>query len=228
MTGTIARIVDSVHIEAMTDVLPPKRTTYRHGDLRHALIAAGTELARAGGPDAVVLREATRRVGVAPNAAYRHFADRRALLEAVCSTSQSLLAVAIEQELARVRAAGDPADVARARLRACGTGYLRFAQKEPGLFRTAFSASRDLEKVGDPARAGASGLSPLQLLGSVLDDLVEAGGLPKERRPAAEFLAWSSVHGLAMLLIDGPLRTLDKNKRHAIVERLLDMVEHGL
>jgi AcrR family transcriptional regulator len=212
----------------MTDVLPPKRTTYRHGDLPGALIAAGTELARAGGPDAVVLREATRRVGVAPNAAYRHFADRRALLEAVCSAAQSLLAVAIERELATVRTAGDPADVARARLRAVGTGYIRFAQSEPGLFRTAVSASRDLEHAADPARAGASGLTPFQLLGSALDDLVDAGALPGVRRPAAEFLAWSSVHGLAMLLIDGPLRGLDRKKTRAIVGRLLDMVEQGL
>ena len=50
------------------------RSTYRHGDLRRALLEAGIELARSGGPDAVVLREATRRAGVAPNAAYRHFA----------------------------------------------------------------------------------------------------------------------------------------------------------
>jgi AcrR family transcriptional regulator len=212
----------------MSDLAPPKRTTYRHGDLHHALIAAGTELARAGGPDAVVLREATRRVGVAPNAAYRHFADRRALLDAVCSAAQSLLAVAIEQELAAVTTAGDAAAVARARLRAVGTGYVRFAQTEPGLFRTAFSVSRDLAKIGDPARAGASGLSPFLLLASVLDELVDAGALPKERRPAAEFLAWSSVHGLSMLLIDGPLRALDKKKAHAIIERLLDMVEQGL
>jgi len=212
----------------MSDFPLPKRTTYRHGDLHHALIAAGTELARVGGPDAVVLREATRRVGVAPNAAYRHFADRRALLDAVCSAAQSLLAVAIEQELASVKAAGDPAARARARLRAVGTGYVRFALTEPGLFRTAFSALRDLQKIGDPARAGASGLSPFLLLGSVLDELVDAGALPKERRPAAEFLAWSSVHGLAMLLIDGPLRALDKKKTHAIIERLLDMVEQGL
>jgi hypothetical protein len=105
---------------------------------------------------------------------------------------------------------------------------VRFAQTEPGLFRTAFSVSRDLAKIGDPARAGASGLSPFLLLGSVLDELVDAGALPKERRPAAEFLAWSSVHGLAMLLIDGPLRALDQKQAHAIIERLLDMVEQGL
>lgn len=211
----------------MSEFSPPKRSTYRHGDLRHALIASGTELARSGGPQAVVLREATRRVGVAPNAAYRHFADRRALLDAVCAAAQSLLAVAIEQELARVPAAADAADRARGRLRAVGTGYVRFAQREPGLFRAAF-VSTDLEGAYDSARAGPSGLTPFQLLGSVLDELVDAGVLPKERRPAAEFVAWSSVHGLSMLLIDGPLRALDKKRTHAIVERLLDMVEQGL
>ncbi|MGZ5818642.1 MAG: TetR family transcriptional regulator, partial [Burkholderiaceae bacterium] len=39
---------------------PPERSTYRHGDLRRVLLEAGIALARDGGPDAVVLREATR------------------------------------------------------------------------------------------------------------------------------------------------------------------------
>ena len=57
------------------------------GAVRDGLVAAGLELARAGGPDAVVLREATRMVGVVPNAAYRHFADRDKLLAAVCAAA---------------------------------------------------------------------------------------------------------------------------------------------
>ena len=207
---------------------PPKRDTYRHGDLRRALVEAGTELARDGGPDAVVLREATRRAGVVPSAAYRHFADRRALLGAVCSAAQSALAVAMEDELAKVPRGGDPAVHARARLRAVGTGYLRFARAEPGLFRTAFSASEDLRNAASPARAGDGGLTPFQLLTAALDGLVEAGVLPRERRPGAEFLAWSAVHGLAMLLIDGPLRGLDHARAQDVERRLLDMVEQGL
>jgi AcrR family transcriptional regulator len=54
--------------------------------VRAALIAAGVELARSGGPDAVVLREVTRMVGVVPNAAYRYFAHRDALLAASIMT----------------------------------------------------------------------------------------------------------------------------------------------
>ena len=211
-----------------TGIGPPKRDTYRHGDLRRALLEAGTELARGGGPDAVVLREATRRAGVAPSAAYRHFANRRALLDAVCSAAQAALAVAMEEELDGLPNGGDPADAARARLRAVGAGYLRFAQAEPGLFRTAFSASDNLRSAASLSRAGEGGLTPFQLLGAALDGLVEAGVLPPERRPGAEFLAWSAVHGLAMLLIDGPLRGLDRAQTQDIARRLIDMVERGL
>ncbi|CAA9444326.1 MAG: Transcriptional regulator, AcrR family [uncultured Rubrobacteraceae bacterium] len=207
---------------------PPKRDTYRHGDLRRALLEAGTELAREGGPDAVVLREVTRRAGVVPSAAYRHFADRRALLDAVCSAAQAALAVAMEAELAEVPVGGDPAGTSRARLRAVGAGYLRFARAEPGLFRTAFSASDNLRDATSPARAGEGGLTPFQLLATTLDELVEAGVLPRERRPGAEFLAWSAVHGLAMLLIDGPLRGFDRTQAQDAGRRLLDMVEQGL
>ena len=206
----------------------PERGTYRHGDLRRALVEAGTEMAREGGPGAVVLREATRRAGVAPSAAYRHFEDRRALLDAVCSAAQASLAVAIEAELTGLSLRREPAGLARARLRAVGTGYLRFAREEPGLFRTAFSASENLRSAASPARAGEGGLTPFQLLEAALDGLVEAGVLPRERRPGAEFLAWSAVHGLAMLLIDGPLRGLEGTTAYDVGQRVIDMVERGL
>src|SRR5258707_6827318 len=102
---------------------PPLRTTFRHGDLRRALLEAGIELARDGGPQAVVLREATRRAGVAPNAAYRHFSSHGDLLKAVRAAALSSLALAIEIEIAGVRRGKRPAETARASLRAVGTGY---------------------------------------------------------------------------------------------------------
>jgi AcrR family transcriptional regulator len=201
----------------------PPRRAYHHGDLRQALLDAGIALAREGGPDAVVLREATRRAGVVPNAAYRHFASRDALLQAVRSAALAALATAMERELRRARRGGP-----RAGLRAIGTAYLRFARAEPGLFRTAFSVPGDPEAASDPAMAGRSGLNPYQLLGSVLDRMVEAGMLPAERRPGAGYLAWSAVHGLAMLVLEGPLRRLTRAEVRDIEARLLDMVDKGL
>jgi AcrR family transcriptional regulator len=191
-------------------------------------VAAGTDLAREGGPSAVVLREVTRRTGVTPNAAYRHFADKRALLHAVSMAAQSELARSIEEEQAKIDQNDDDGEVAKARLRAVGAGYLRFAQTQPGLFRTAFAEHRDLRDAATADSAGESGLTPFQLLSAALDDLVQAGVLPAERRMGAEFLAWSSVHGLAMLVIEGPLRGLDAEQRTFAAQRLLEMVEKGL
>ncbi|MBS0318482.1 MAG: TetR family transcriptional regulator, partial [Proteobacteria bacterium] len=116
----------------------PARRTYRHGDLRNALLDAGVALAREGGPGAIVLREATRRAGVVPNAAYRHFASHHALLDAVRAAALALLAREIEAEVAVARRLRDPRRRARAAFRGVGLGYLRFARQEPGLFRTAF------------------------------------------------------------------------------------------
>jgi AcrR family transcriptional regulator len=205
----------------------PTRKSYRHGDLHRALIEAGVDLAREGGPAAVVLREATRRAGVTPNAAYRHFSDRQALLDAVCSSCQALVAQSIEADQAAIGPA-DPIEAARLRFRAVGTGYLRFALEQPGQFQTAFSASSDMDSATSSARAGDSGLTPFQLLTQALDDLVTVRLLPPERRPAAEFLAWSAVHGLAELFIDGPLRALPASLKQTLIVRVIDMVEKGL
>jgi len=205
-----------------------RRSTYRHGDLRRALVDAGIELARAGGPDAIVLREATRRAGVVPNAAYRHFANREALLQTVRAAALSMLATAMENELAGLRRTRRADVHARASLRAVGAAYLRFAQTETGLFRTAFAVPDAVEADNDPAKAGSSGLNPFQLLGAALDRMTEAGVLPAERRPGAEYLAWSAVHGLALLIIDGPLRQLEPRLTRQLEQRLLAMVERGL
>ncbi|SAL66512.1 TetR/AcrR family transcriptional regulator [Caballeronia telluris] len=207
---------------------PKPRTTYRHGDLRRALLNAGIELARDGGPDAVVLREATRRAGVVPNAAYRHFASRHELLAAVRAAALSAVAMAMEAELAALPKKRRRADAARASLRAVGTGYLRFAQTETGLFRTAFVAPKSDWESHDPDSAGKSGLDPFQLLSAALDRMVESEVLPAARRPDAEYLAWSAVHGFALLLIEGPLQRLDRRAAEALGERLLDMVEKGI
>ncbi|WP_077002329.1 TetR/AcrR family transcriptional regulator [Variovorax sp. KK3] len=211
---------------------PPARSTYRHGDLRRALLEAGMELARQGGPEAVVLREATRRAGVVPNAAYRHFASRQALLAAVRAAALAATASAMEAEMAAELAAlpdeGTPIERARAAVRAVGAGYLRFAQEETGLFRTAFGAPVDVEDPTEEAKGGKSGLNPFELLGAALDGLVAAGALPAERRPGAEFLAWSAVHGLALLIIDGPLRGAPSEYTDQLGRQLLEMVEKGL
>ena len=82
--------------------------------------------------------------------------------------------------------------------------------------------------VQNDAARGASGMDPFELLCHALDGLVQAGVLPAARRPGAEFMAWSAVHGMAMLQLDGPLRGLGEAPSQALAERLVAMVEQGL
>jgi AcrR family transcriptional regulator len=204
-----------------SDIAPAARATYRHGDLRNALIEAGTALAAVGGPGAVVLREATRRVGVSPNAAYRHFSDREDLLAAVSLHCLTLVAT----EIMREQAAAGAADDLGAQLDAIGRAYVHFALREPGLFRTAFAAHTDPE----PGRGGEDGgLGPYGLLLDVLDRAVERGAMRAERRPGAEVTAWASVHGLAVLLLDGPLRSVPEAAREPLIDAVVGTVRDGL
>ncbi|HUK71673.1 MAG TPA: TetR/AcrR family transcriptional regulator [Streptosporangiaceae bacterium] len=197
------------------------------GAVRDGLVAAGLELARAGGPDAVVLREATRMVGVVPNAAYRHFASRDELLAAVCAAALRELADRMAAGVARVRGKrGDPA-AARRRLHAIGTAYLDFARQEPGLFATAFALPQQ-QAYGAPDGGTGQERTPLGHLRAVLDELADAGVLQRRRRDGIEYPVWSVVHGLAVLTGQGPLRDLPDGTRHHLDELTRTFIDESL
>ena len=208
---------------------PPEAERRRRprGAVREGLVAAGLELARAGGPDAVVLREATRIVGVVPNAAYRHFADRDELLAEVCAAAMRELADRMAAGIARVRGAYGNPWAARDRLRAIGTAYLDFAREEPGLFATAFAVPQRHAYGVANGEAGGDRM-PLDHLRAVLDELVDAGALDARRREGIEYPIWSQVHGLAVLLGQGPLREVPEVDRQRIEERTRAFVEDSL
>jgi AcrR family transcriptional regulator len=203
---------------------PAERRRRPRGAVRDGLVAAGLELARTGGPDAVVLREATRMVGVVPNAAYRHFADRDELLAAVCAAAMLELADRMAAGVARVRGErGDP-DAARLRLRAIGVAYLEFAREEPGLFATAFAVPQQ-HAYGAPDEGTGS---PLGQLRAALDELADAGVLARPRRDGLEYPIWSAVHGLAVLTGAGPLRDVPAAARQRLEELTFAFIEGGL
>ncbi|MFJ4870176.1 TetR/AcrR family transcriptional regulator [Streptomyces sp. NPDC088757] len=207
--------------------------TYHHGDLRNALICAAVGLATEGGPERVVLREAARRVGVSPTAAYRHFDGRGELLRTVRAHAQRMLADSMERAAAREPGADDPALAAERRLAALCRGYVGFAVEQPGLYRAAFCPHR-------PAGAGGGTDAALPerqphepevrafaLLGDALDALARSDAPQRTVRPAAGAAAWSAVHGLSLLLLEGPLRRLPVQRRNAVVESTLAMVVTG-
>jgi AcrR family transcriptional regulator len=192
--------------------LTEAKTGYHHGDLRAALIDAGLQLTRAGGPEALTIREATRRVGVSPNAAYRHFADRDALLEAVAAAIQHRMTARMR---ASVRGRG-----ATELLRAVGVGYIKFALDEPGWFAVAFfGAGQSDETASAP---------PYLALVEALDAMANAGALSPERRDGAEWPCWSAVHGFAELALRGPLRGARRREVDSLAQRTVDDIITGV
>jgi AcrR family transcriptional regulator len=207
---------------------------YHHGNLREALVEAGVELARTGGPNAVVVRAVTRQAGVSPNAAYRHFANQEDLLAAVAGQCMSRLGVLMTERSSQVTARG-AVRRARARLEAIGRAYIDFARTEPGWFRTAFSSAKPHPGAAPGSRAAAGGdgdeeetTSPFLILGARLDELVDVGVLTPSRRRGAEYAAWSAVHGLSSLLVDGPLRDLPDAEVEKAIAIVLATVARGL
>ena len=198
-----------------------RRGPRARGAVRSALIEAGVELARSGGPDAVVLREVTRMVGVVPNAAYRHFADRDALLAAVRDEAVRELARRMAPGMGQVRAGPHTPTGARLRLQAVGKAYLDFARTEPGLFDTAFAAA------DHPTGSVSDEPQPLEHLQAALDDLVQAGLLEPARRPNIEYPTWATVHGLAVLL-RGPLRSLPDREKTRLETQTLAFIGASL
>ncbi|WP_338445810.1 TetR/AcrR family transcriptional regulator [Pelagerythrobacter marensis] len=176
------------------------QSPYHHGALREALIEAGLRALEAAEGGAISLRELAREVGVSPAAVYRHFPNKSALLAALGEAGLARLGAAQEQACAA--AGGD-----RAGFAATGRAYVRFALANPALFRLIFthgetgSAQRDKT---DPA---------WDLLKRSTVALAGEG-------PAAERLAlqaWSIVHGLAMLMLDGRLPADE-----TLIDRVID------
>ncbi len=169
---------------------------FHHGDLRNTLLAIARRLVQQHGPEGFSLREAAREAGVSPNAAYRHFTDKAALLGELAR--QGFREMAIEMEETMAAAGDDPV----ARIHANGLAYVRFAARERDLFNLMFGpfgagAPDGMQRMLVPGPA--TGLGAFELLGSALDGLLKTGRLAADNRAGAEMLLWPVVHGLATL-----------------------------
>ncbi len=169
-------------------------TPYHHGDLRPALVKAALAILEETGLSALSLRETARRVGVSHAAPYHHFADLDALADAVAAEGFRLQKVAMEVASGIAPATGLEA------LRAYGAVYAAFATRHPALFRLMYTRERVRDdRESELAQAGADAFRIL------VDGICQASGCPHERAKSIALLLWSSMHGLALLWLDGQL-----------------------
>ena len=179
------------------------RQTYHHGHLHEVLVKKGLEMARSGGTEAVVLREATRRAGVSPNAAYRHFANREALLDEVGLAAADQIGVVMREAVAEAQPIDDES-VAVSQLVAACRAYLDFALTEPGLFDVAYRISDTGLDALNVDRSKAPNL-PDSVIQDVLSDR-EVTLSDRVDVRSLVILLWSVLHGFASLSTSGPLR----------------------
>ena len=171
---------------------------YHHGNLRQALLDAALDIIGEEGLSALTLRRAASRAGVSHAAPKRHFASVTDLYCAVAEDGyRQLHAYLLERVQERPGATPGQA-VAR-----LGVAYVEFATAHSALFRAMFHSATAERATPDPVEAAAG--ATLDVLVSAVERAQEAGEIRKG--PARELAlgAWSLVHGLAVLAVDGQL-----------------------
>ena len=174
------------------------RTAYHHGDLHQQAHQQALAVLRLEGDGAISLRAIAKQIGVSAPALYRHYADRESLLAELAISGFA----ALRQQLLSVEQ-----HTPRAALIGIGLAYVAFAQSESNLYRLMFGG-RVLPKGAHP-RLDQAGLGAF----NVLQDTIARGQRAGYLKPAPLALmtatAWSLVHGLSQLTIDGHLPNAD-------------------
>jgi AcrR family transcriptional regulator len=134
-----------------------------------------------------------RQAGVSHQAPYKHFANREEILATLVAEGFDGLTRATDEAWT-----GQP----RQDLVLVGRAYVRWALAHPGAYRLLFRP--DVVPYGHPI-AGPAATRAFAGLSRLVDQLIIAGAILPEAREPCLALFWSAVHGLASLLIDGPL-----------------------
>jgi AcrR family transcriptional regulator len=168
------------------------KKAYHHGNLRAALIEAGLELIASKGVGALTLREIGTRLGVSRMAAYRHFADKSALVAAIREAGFLKFGDALQQACD----GADPRFVPR--MAAMALAYVAFARQNPAYFEVMFETNNAAEQ---PVMSAAGDRAF-----HILEQTIIDGQASGEVRPGdSELLAcaaWGLVHGISALHLD--------------------------
>jgi len=189
----------------------PRRLRYHHGELRPALLAAALEVLQERGASGVSLREVARRAGVSHAAPAHHFSDKAALLTAVAVQGFERFHTALERA-----GVGVPHPVAA--LGATGRAYVQFAARHRTEFELMF---RPEHLTHDSPELVVARERAHQLLVQRVVDAQRSGYAPGLSPEDVALAAWSTVHGLATLWLDGNLAAHVTGTLDEVIERVL-------
>lgn len=192
---------------------PSLKTAYHHGDLPQQAHQLALETLREHGDSAISLRALAKQIGVSAPALYRHFIDRESLLAELAVTGFESLRerlLAVDQSSPRLA------------LVDIGLVYVSFAQDEPNLYRLMFGG-RVLPRGVHP-RLDVAGKNAFQVLEDTIARAQQVGYVKPIPLALMTAAAWSLVHGLAQLTIDGhlPSAKAEPHLAEGVVTLLLD------
>lgn len=205
-----------------TEKVRTKKRAYHHGDLARALVTAALEIIAKRGPEAFTLREVAAAVGVTHGAAYRHFADKEALLAAVAEEGYRGLA----QKLASAvhASAADPSP--RGRIRALGGAYVEFAMARPAHYRVMWGP-----RVNEDGRFPSLEVAISEAFALVIAEFERGQDKGVFRDEPARDLAvafWVAAHGYIELVLRRRLKVKSEAVAVAYFDKLLTPFLDGL
>jgi len=122
-------------------ILKKDKNSYHHGNLAESLLNAVDEIATKFGLEAVSLRACAKLVGVSPSSAFRHYADKRALLTAFATRALTQLSEQMETASQQAQEEGSDA------FSAVGLAYIDFALTKPAFFRAVGNGASKAQKL---------------------------------------------------------------------------------
>ena len=168
-------------------------TSYHHGDLRAELMKQALKILDKKGVEGLTLREVARAAKVSHTAPYRHFKDKEDILAAIAEVGFTDLA-------ARGQRALQAADPLEGYLQ-YGREYIAFAAEHPQYFRIMFSGK--FENYPNCPGLKESGDAAFGALVAAIARCQQAGVFRAGPAEQLALSAWSFVHGIANLYIDG-------------------------
>jgi AcrR family transcriptional regulator len=193
------------------------QNTYHHGDLRNVLLEASEQLLEKTGVAALSLREVAKQAGVSHAAPYRHFKGKAALMSGLAQSGFGRLRSVIRMAADKV-----PYDPEQ-KLVEAGAAYVHMALRHPELMQLMFSAVPGHEVDLELKQASMATIEPLV---DIINTGIEAGVFRDRDAHELALAAWTSMHGLAMLLA-ARLMEIDMADKKS-VDRLIRSVSQNV
>lgn len=201
--------------------LKKNKSSYRHGNLREAILTTSLQVIEEVGVTGLSIREVAKKAGVTHQAPYRHFSDKEALLAALAQDGFEKMHQHITQLMAKEIKPFE-------KLLTLGLGYFSWASEHPDHFRLMFSQNIPEYETSEGLKIAADKILGLVL--KVVRENQEAKIIKIEDTRSVARQLWAAIHGTTLLFIDRQFKPLGNNLKSGqmLVTNIITNLVSGL